>query len=231
MLQLNGITFSFNGKQPFFNDLSLQFDRHQLYFIQGKNGSGKSTFFRILRGDIKNTEYISGSIIINNQSIALQSKIPALSLAQHIKMVDQNINNMIADQLTVAENIKLASIATFPFLHPLPLLPKDNLLTKFNIAMHKHVYDLSGGQKQILALAMTVQKPTHILLLDEPTAALDEKNANLVLQYLQELAHSHNIIVLIITHDRQLVEKYAQGTYLEIKEQPDGTRIIQPTIT
>lgn len=230
MLQLDTIAFSFNTQQPFFKNISLTFDRPQLYFIQGKNGSGKSTFFRIFRGDIKNNEYISGSIILDNQSIALQDKTATQSLRQHIKIVDQNINDMIADQLTVAENIKLASIATYPFLRPLPPLQKDNLLAKFNIDTHQYVYGLSGGQKQILALAMIVQKPIRILLLDEPTAALDEKNVHIVLQYLQELAQSHNIIVIIITHDQALVKKYGRGRCLEIQEQSDGTRTIQQTI-
>ena len=64
---------------------------------------------------------------------------------------------------------------------------------------------------------MSLQKPTRVLLLDEPTAALDDKNAKMVMGFLETLLQSTDLTILIICHDKELVEKYAHDYYFEIK--------------
>jgi ABC-type lipoprotein export system ATPase subunit len=101
------------------------------------------------------------------------------------------------------------------------------MLQEFNIDIHKKVDELSGGQKQILAILMALQKPTKLLLLDEPTAALDPKNAHMVMQCLQKLAQELDITVLIISHDKELVLAYAPGYYFEITQDDNDVRTIE----
>ena len=68
---------------------------------------------------------------------------------------------------------------------------------------------MSGGQRQMLALLMVTQKPIDLLLLDEPTAALDSKNSDYVMQGIRTLAQEKNICILCISHDADIIKKYA----------------------
>jgi ABC-type lipoprotein export system ATPase subunit len=87
---------------------------------------------------------------------------------------------------------------------------------------------LSGGQRQILAILMALQKSASILLLDEPTAALDDKNSSMVMSFLNELlATDKNLTVLIICHDKELVDTYAHSQYHQIEVHDDNTRTIE----
>jgi ABC-type lipoprotein export system ATPase subunit len=98
---------------------------------------------------------------------------------------------------------------------------------EFNLNLKKNVQQLSGGQKQILAIMMALQKPTQILLLDEPTAALDEKNTHMVIQFLNTLAQERNLIIIIITHDKELTQTYAHNRTITIKKDAGDTRTIE----
>ena len=75
---------------------------------------------------------------------------------------------------------------------------------------------------------MALVKPTRVLLLDEPTAALDEQNTNMVMEFLAELVRSTGLIVLMICHDKELVDRYARDGYFEILvAQETGLRSIE----
>lgn len=137
---------------------------------------------------------------------------------------------MLADQLSFEENLKIAMMAQYPGLSPLPTLQKlPDFVTQL-IDQKKPVQLLSGGQKQILVILMMLQKSKTILLLDEPTAALDEENAEKVLDFLNEIAKKTSTIVLIISHDKELVKQYCQGSYYEIFKEDNGSRSIKKII-
>ena len=221
------MSFKFEKKAPyFFKDASLSFQRNMLHFVQGKNGSGKSTFFRILQGSIHDNEQVTGTFSINSHNYTAKNNNIPYAFTKQIKTVQQDIHVMIAHQFSVEKNMQLDNLTMHPNLRLLPPINKklSPLLEQFNIDLQKPAYLLSGGQQQILAIIMALQKPTNILLLDEPTAALDEKNAHMVMAFLQELAHSQNLTILIITHDKELVDIYAPGGYTHIQEEQGGLR-------
>ena len=106
----------------------------------------------------------------------------------------------------------------FPLFNYLPQYqPLPKLIKRFGISFEKPVYLLSGGQRQILAILMVLQKPTKLLLLDEPTAALDHKNSTMVMEFLKELLKSVSLTILIICHDKELVRTHAEDDFFEIK--------------
>lgn len=218
-LTIKNLNFRFSSKnKPFFENVNIDFDAGKLHFIKGKNGVGKSVFFRILQGNISENEELSGSFTFNKNhiNITTHNAIPTANNSQ-IQMVKQDINSMIADQFSFKQNLEFANIGTFPLLTKLPKHKRlPDFLNEFQIDYDKPAYLLSGGQRQILAILMILQKPCHCLLLDEPTSALDEQNATLVMNFVNELVTQIQLTALIISHDNELVEKYADNGFYEI---------------
>lgn len=229
-MNIKHLSFAFAGqKNNFFEDISISFKPNQLNFIQGKNGVGKSTLFNILQGIIDRDQKFNAIIECNNQTYASTHDKPDLRFAQHIKTVQQKFDRMIASNFTFLENLQLAAMPSHPGLKPLPAYNLEFLQNLSIIPvqdMHKPASLLSGGQRQILAIMMALQKQPSILLLDEPTAALDEENAHMVMQFLTHLCKKLSITVIIICHDKELVTAYAPEFYFHLRC-IDGKRMIE----
>ncbi len=226
MLSLNNITFAFDPKIPFFDQLNLQLELGKMHIISGKNGVGKSTLFRILQQNIQPTERLSGSIGIGETIFDLSDKNEYARFSTQVQMVPQVCTDMLADEFSFQENLAFAQLPEFPGFARLPqvqLLFKD-VFKKFGINIHQKVSELSGGQKQICAILMALSQPTQLLLLDEPSAALDEKNAQMIIQFIEHIVQSLGITVLMICHDKELV-KHAQSQ-TELVLLSNGKRIV-----
>jgi len=227
-MQINNLSFKFNrNAKPFFSDLSFEIQSKTVQFLQGKNGSGKSTLFRILQGALEQQEVVDGTINIDAVTYQINNSQTRNAYSHFVRHVQQDFDRMLADQLNFKENLALASMPRYPGLHGIKSVTLPPIVSHFGIDSTKPAYLLSGGQRQILAILMVLQKPTKVLLLDEPTAALDEKNSHLVIQFLQELVATSNLTILIITHDKELVKAYAHGTYLMLEEQDSGIRTLK----
>jgi len=228
---INNLSFKFAGSShDFFRHVNLTFEPGFIHFIQGKNGVGKSTLFNILQGTIHDHQ-LSGSFDFDDTHYLIKNNRISTGFTNQIKTVVQQVDEMIADQFTVGQNLQLAALQQRPNLGQLPNQQKlPPILQSVGLRSDTPVHQLSGGQRQILAILMALQKPTRILLLDEPTAALDPKNAHMVMQSLQKLATERDLIVLAITHEKEIVETYAQNKYIEITMQDGGVRDIRTVL-
>jgi len=103
------------------------------------------------------------------------------------------------------------SLCELPETKPLP-----SLIEKYGIDYNIPVSLLSGGQRQILSILMVLERSPKILLLDEPTAALDEENTQLVMDFLQDLCKHQGLTIIAIVHSHELVEKYTPQGYYEL---------------
>ncbi len=221
---LRNVYFSFvpGGKQ-FFQDLSIDFKVGRINFICGKNGMGKSTLLKILSGNTKSHE-VQGIFKINDEDYDLKRIDNTLP---EVGIVSQNFNTMLVDSYSFHENLQFALLAHYPSLRNLPqALPLPAFVEKYGINFGMPINLLSGGQRQILSILMVLQRSPQVLLLDEPTAALDEENAIIVMDFLEDLCKQENITIIAIIHHLDLVKKYADSTYFELY-QDHGVRSIR----
>ncbi len=193
----------------FFEDLSFSLERGKMHALHGKNGMGKTVLLNLLSGRIPREGLMTGSITGGGDAV----------------LVNQRFDLMIADQFSFHENLKFACMSCFP--NPFSRLKEPRFypefLKKFHIDVSKPVSKLSGGQRQVLSLMMVLQRKRNILLLDEPTATLDEQNAVIVFEFLKTLTHQ-GITLLVVCHDRTLVSRYANGCHLYLEMDEEGVR-------
>ncbi|QQR49741.1 ATP-binding cassette domain-containing protein [bacterium] len=227
-LELKNLHFKFAPNAPdFFKNVTINFEKGRIHFIKGFNGAGKSTLFRILRSKLEQQEVVEGVIVVEGNAQTLQTGTQHYDALSTINMVQQKFDVMLVDHLSFEQNLQLANLPIHPGLAPLPAhKAMPTFVERFAIDVEKPVHLLSGGQRQILAILMALQKTTNILLLDEPTAALDEKNAEMVMLFLNDLVITTRLTVLVICHDRELVMRYAHDRYFELVVDEQGVRSI-----
>lgn len=207
MIQIRQLTKVFNAGTPdavtALNDVSIDLASHSFVMIAGANGSGKSTFLHLLQGRLFPT---SGSISLNHQDI---TKWPEHQRSRLMSRVFQDPKSGTAADLTVLENFRLASLRTKSKTLRWGTTRQFEEETMARIAslglgleekVHQTMGSLSGGQRQILTLLMSMYDQPALLLMDEPTAALDPKSTQLVLETTQALHEQYKITIIMITH-------------------------------
>lgn len=230
ILSIENMSFAFKKNElPFFENISVTFDPGKIHFIRGANGIGKSVFFNILRGEIKPEALCSGTFSFDTITIQVSKKESFTSeYKKQFTFVHQDCDVMLAGQLTVEQNVRCANMSKYPNFSRLPGY-HDNagFIKALCIDIAKPVHLLSGGQRQIVAIMMALQKNARVILLDEPTAALDEKNADMVMQFLAILTQKTGLTAIIICHDKELVMRYAHNAYYTISQPQGKTRTLE----
>ncbi len=191
------------GERLILNDINLTFDSNEgLIILLGASGSGKSTFFNCLCG----FDTFEGRIMFNNNEN---------QETNNVSMMFQNFE--LFDYLTVFENIKFGLINKNLKEEDKKKLIDENLKL-FNIEKLKNhkVSTLSGGEKQRVALVKAIISNPRVLLCDEPTGSLDERNSEEVFGFLKNEATKR--LVIVITHNQRLAKKYGDSIY-ELKNQ------------
>ena len=201
MLELRHISKKYN-KIKILNDISISFRKKEFVCILGESGSGKTTFLNII--GLLDDDY-TGNIYINNRNISiLKNYLNDKLLRTKIGFVFQDYN--LIEELTVYQNISLSLIIK-------GLEVKEELINKYlkkcNILYlkNKKVKILSGGEKQRVCIARALCFNPDIILLDEPTGALDKKNSELVLELLKDVFYDK--LIIMVTHDKNIAKKYS----------------------
>ncbi len=208
-MKIQNLTFTFPGQQhPFFNKVNIALQKGKLTALCGQNGAGKSTLLKLLAGQLTG-EHVKGNFLLNNVTYNAEKNTIPPELTQHIRLVHQDVDTMLATNLAAKENLQLAGMQAYPRVAKLPEFDACKRALELPFALETPVHNLSGGQRQLLAIAMALQQNPSVLLLDEPTAALDSKNAHEVMQTLAQLAHKNSTYVLIVCHNPELVAEYA----------------------
>ena len=202
MISTSNITFSYN-KDQIFHMPDLYCEAGNTILITGDSGKGKTTYLHILGGLLQPT---SGAIEINKENmLALSEKKLDKFRGKNIGIVFQKSHFVSA--LTVLENLEMASwLAT----------GKKNsarakrLLEQLDVAnqVNKLPSQLSIGQQQRVSIARALMNEPKVLLADEPTSSLDDKNAEKVIELLTSLSNEYKAALVIVTHDSRIKEKF-----------------------
>ena len=185
------------------NNLNLNLETGKIIALVGPSGSGKSTLLHLLALLDKPT---AGKITIlgePTQNIT-ENKRNQL-IRNHISIIFQN-NNLLLD-FTAVENVAMPLIIRNKNYNS-SIKEAESYLKKVNLGHRLNHFpsDLSGGEQQRVAIARSLISDTKIILADEPTGNLDNKNSSEVLSYFLKLKQK-NKIVLIATHNREIAKK------------------------
>ena len=192
-----------NEKINVLSDLNLTLADNLIVSLLGPSGSGKSTLLHLLALLDKPN---SGAIKFNNTDLTSLSDFEmTIYRRNEISIIYQN-NNLISD-LTALENVAIANICKTNDKKNANILAKK-LLVDFGLEsrVNHFPYQMSGGEQQRVAIARAVINEPKLIFADEPTGSLDQKNADLVLDYLFQLRKKNRLIV-IATHNRDLANK------------------------
>jgi len=208
MIHIDKIKVTFNeGEQNEVHALKsvdLEIKKGQYLVVVGSNGSGKSTLLNVISGSVRPQ---SGRVLLHDRDI---TKLPDYKRSPFIARVFQNPLSGTAPDLSIVDNFRLAALRT----------QKKTLKIGLNTAFRKEVADhlaelgmglenkldqpmgtLSGGQRQAITLLMSVMDKLEVLLLDEPTAALDPRSAETVMRIADDLVKRHHLTAVLITHN------------------------------
>lgn len=202
MISTKNITFSYNKEQSFILP-DLHCDAGSTILITGDSGKGKTTYLHILAGILKPS---SGDIEINKTNVV------ALSESKNDKFRGQNIGlvfqkSHFVSALTVLENLEMASWLANGKKNTeraRKLLQQLDIESQAN----KLPSQLSIGQQQRVSIARALMNEPKVLLADEPTSSLDDKNADKVIELLTSLSKEYKAALVIVTHDNRIKEKF-----------------------
>lgn len=198
MLELKNISKKYQ-ERIIIDDLSMTFPDIGMIGIQGKSGCGKSTLLSII--GMLDFGY-EGDILFNGEKIKNSKQF----IKEHISFMMQN-KDMISS-LTVKENICLSSQIGEKKIHQNQLM---KIVKQLGIDdyLDRYPSQLSGGQCKRVSIAKALLKESSILLCDEPTGALHEKQSEEVMSILKKV--SQKCLVIIVSHEPCLLEKYCDS--------------------
>ena len=222
MIQLNQIKKDFGrgeARQTILKGISLDIKEGEMVSIMGPSGSGKSSLLNIL--GLLDGMY-EGEYLLDGINVAdLTEKEQAGLRGEKIGFVFQSFH--LLKDLTALDNVRMALILANERKSMKQRMGKKEMIQKSQymlerLGMKDHMdqraSELSGGQQQRVAIARALVNEPSVLLADEPTGALDQKNGETLLELLSEIHGDGNSIVMV-THDSKVASVAERQIYIE----------------
>lgn len=210
MIKLENVSKVYKTGTHALNDVSLFINKEEFVYIIGSTGSGKSTLIKILSCEEAASR---GKVLVANTDLVKirSGKIPYFR--RSVGVVYQDFR--LLPKKTVFENIAFA----------LEVLGENTLNIRSRVREVLRLVDLeekaksfpdelSGGQQQRVAIARAIANKPQVLIADEPTGNLDPDKSEEIIRLLERINHEEQTTILMVTHDKALVEKYKKRTIL-----------------
>ena len=195
MLNIENLHFSYGGSTDVLRGADLELSQGEVGILLGKNGSGKTTLFKTLLGLVKPQK---GSIAFQGENIL---KLNRLQRARRIGYVPPDIQ---FGALTVFDSVLMGRISYFGIrAGKEDYEAVEKLLADMGLLelAHRNVEELSGGERQKIAIARAMAQEPQMMVFDEPTGNLDIANEQLIIREAKKLAKEKNIAILASLHD------------------------------
>lgn len=215
MLELKGIHKYYNpgtiNEMCLFQDFSLSIDKGEFVSVVGSNGSGKTSMLNIICGSIP---VEAGKILIDGKDI---TKAKEFKRNRTIGRVYQNPAMGTCPSMTILENMSIADNKGKFYglgrgINKARIDYYKETLAQLGLGledkMNVKVGSLSGGQRQAMALLMSTMTPIEFLILDEHTAALDPKTADLIMELTDKIVKEKQLTTIMVTHNLRYAVEY-----------------------
>ena len=221
MLELININKNYNpgsvNELCLFKDFNLTVKDGEFVSVVGSNGSGKTSMLNIICGSIA---VDSGKILIHGEDITRQKDYIR---QRRIGRVYQDPSKGTCPSMTILENMSIAENKGKPYnlgrgVNKAKLEEYREMLRPLNLGLEDkmgvQVGSLSGGQRQALALLMATMTPIDFLILDEHTAALDPKTAEIIMQLTDKVIREKQLTAMMVTHNMRDALHYGNRTVM-----------------
>jgi len=209
MLELKDIEAGYN-KKPVLNGVSMTVNKGEIVALIGPNGAGKSTVLKTVIGVLKTRQ---GAVLFNGER--LNGNSPAKIIGRGIVYVPQG--NAVFNDLTVLENLQMgAFLLTDKTLIEQRMQEVFGLFPEISERKNMDAGNLSGGEKQMLALGRALMIKPDVLLLDEPSLGLSPKAVKKAFETIKGIAKRFNTAVLMVEQNVQEALRISDRVYVMV---------------
>ena len=208
-IEIKNLKFGYNENQILKN-VNLSLGEGDFAVISGKNGSGKSTLIKLILGELKKDEGTIKLFGIDMEDFKNFDKIG------YVPQVNEAIK--VAFPVSAREYVGLNLYKEFSIFNTITKKSKSKIENTFSTLKIEDLIDrpfnkLSGGQAQRVMIARALVNNPDILILDEPTVGIDQKSKENFLDLLVHLNTHHNISILMITHEMEILGDYVDKVF------------------
>ena len=200
LLELRNITKAFSGNRVL-EDVTLRIKPGEVHALMGENGAGKSTLMKILMGIHRSD---GGEIILDGQNVQISGAKQALDLG--IQMIHQELSPVL--DMTIAENVYVGAIPTKKALGLVKVVDRRSMeagakqvlaRVGLDVPPSQLMRSLSIAQMQLVEIAKAVSRNAKLIIMDEPTSALTEKETGILFNQIRRL-REEGVSVIYISH-------------------------------
>lgn len=208
-LQLKNTTIGY--KTPLIKGVDTSLDLGEICLLIGNNGVGKTTLIKSILNQIPT---LNGEIVLQNQPL---KRLSQKKIAEQIAVVFSK--SQVPANFTLTDLVALGKYIHYPYyfnLNNSDLQEVEKIIESLNLTQYKDfpLQKLSDGNLQKAFIGRALAQNSPMIILDEPTTHLDEKNKIIILKLLRNLAKNHNKLILFSCHDWRLAKEFSDNIWL-----------------